>query len=304
MIYTITLNPAVDYQMEFSDPLHSKGVNLADHAYLHAGGKGINGSMLLSNLGIHSTVLSFLGGFTGSYIKEQIGFYSFIDNQSTKISEPNRINVKVKDGPEYVLNTKGPAIPEEAQQDLLSHLDHLKKEDYVMICGRAANGIDITFLYELADRVNEAGAKLIMDTADCRLEDLVYCSPFLIKPNLEELSELLKEEVTMQNCAAAVEKVLQKGTENVLLTMGAQGGYFDGKLGRFVLKSPEVPVISTNGAGDAALAAFIGTYQSSKNAEEALKMSMAAGTASVQTEDIPDYQSIMAAYNEVKISRI
>ena len=73
MIYTITLNPAVDYQMEFSDPLHSKGVNLADHAYLHAGGKGINGSMLLSNLGIHSTVLSFLGGFTGSYIEEQIG---------------------------------------------------------------------------------------------------------------------------------------------------------------------------------------------------------------------------------------
>ncbi len=304
MIYTITLNPAVDYLMGFSDPLHSEGVNLADHVSVHAGGKGINGSMLLSNLGIHSTVLAFLGGFTGSYIEEQIKAYPFIENQSTKISEPNRINVKVRDGSEYVLNTKGPEIPEEARQDLLSHLDSLKEGDYVMICGRAANGIDSTFLYEISDRVNEAGARLIMDTADCRLEDLVYCSPFLIKPNLEELSELLKEEVTMQNCAAAVEKVLQKGPENVLLTMGAEGGYFDGKLGRFVLKSPKVPVISTNGAGDAALAAFIGTYQSSGNAEEALKMSMAAGTASVQMESVPGYQAIMASYNEIRISRV
>ncbi len=304
MIYTITFNPAVDYYVEYADSLKPNDVNYASNYRFTAGGKGINCSVLFNHLGIESTVLSFFGGFTGKYIQEQLQKYEYIHDESVEIEQENRMNVKLNDGKEYILNSKGPKISEEAQGKLLRKLDHLTKDDYVMVCGKNAEGIDMRLIYEIADRVNDAGAKLILDTNDCRLEDLMYTTPFLIKPNLSELGGLLGKEVTIDDCQNAVDVLLDKGVQNVLLTLGSEGAYFKGTDGSYLAKAPKVKVYSTNGAGDSSLAGFIGSYMKDQNIEEALKWSMASGTAAVTRSNMPRKKEIEIFLSHIEMEKV
>lgn len=305
MIYTITCNPAVDYYMQYRDALTPGKTASAEHVKIKAGGKGINCSIVLHNLGIESTVLSFAGGKSGSYIREALQQYPLIHDESIAISEASRINVKVMaDKDEYILNARGPVIPKEAQDKLLGKLNHLTKDDWVMLCGKSAEGIDVRFIYEIADLVSDAGAKLVLDTTDCRLEDLTYCEPFLIKPNMEEFSALVGRQVSLQTGREEMARVRSKGVENILLTLGSEGAFFSGTDGNRILKSPEVHVVSTNGAGDCALAAFVGIYAKTGDTDQALKYAMAAGTAAVCVEGMPERESIETFVSRIQMEKI
>ena len=217
MIHTITLNPAVDYFMSMADGIKPGELNAAEETHMEAGGKGINCSIVLNNMGVASQMHALLGGVTGAYILDQISAYPHIHNCSVKITGASRINVKITGKEEYILNAPGPEVTKEELDSFLKTFSGLQEDDYVILSGKAPLGTPTTFLYDIADIVNDAGAKLILDTRDMRLEDLTYCQPWLIKPNLEELGDLLFSVVNLSRMAKIdPEESLNRATEKFI----------------------------------------------------------------------------------------
>jgi len=301
MIHTITLNPAVDYFMSMADGIKPGELNAAEETHMEAGGKGINCSIVLNNMGVASQMHALLGGVTGAYILDQISAYPHIHNCSVKITGARRINVKITGKEEYILNAPGPEVTKEELDSFLKTFSGLQEDDYVILSGKAPLGTPTTFLYDIADIVNDAGAKLILDTRDMRLEDLTYCHPWLIKPNLEELGDLLHCQADLNNAMDLTAAAIAKGAQNVLLTMGSEGCVFAGGLGHAVAKSPQIKVKNTTGAGDTSLAAFVGTWSASHRLEDALRWSMAAGTAAAAEGSLPSIDAIQSYLSSIRI---
>lgn len=301
MIHTITLNPAVDYFMSMADGIKPDRLNAAEETHMEAGGKGINCSIVLNNMGVASQMHALLGGPTGKYIADQIASYPHIHNRSIEIAGASRINVKVTGKDEYILNAPGPKVSKEELDSFLKTFEDLSADDYVILSGKAPLGTPTTFLYDIADIVNDAGAKLILDTRDMRLEDLTYCHPWLIKPNLEELGDLLHCQADLNNAMDLTAAAIAKGAQNVLLTMGSEGCVFAGSLGHAVAKSPQIKVKNTTGAGDTSLAAFVGTWSASHRLEDALRWSMAAGTAAAAEGSLPTMEAIQSYLSSIRI---
>ena len=301
MIHTITLNPAVDYFMSMADGIKPDRLNAAEETHMEAGGKGINCSIVLNNMGVASQMHALLGGPTGKYIADQIASYPHIHNRSIEIAGASRINVKVTGKDEYILNAPGPKVSKEELDSFLKTFEDLSADDYVILSGKAPLGTPTTFLYDIADIVNDAGAKLILDTRDMRLEDLTYCHPWLIKPNLEELGDLLHCQADLNNAMDLTAAAIAKGAQNVLLTMGSEGCVFAGSLGHAVAKSPQIKVKNTTGAGDTSLAAFVGTWSASHRLEDALRWSMAAGTAAAAEGSLPAMDAIQSYLSSIRI---
>ena len=301
MIHTITLNPAVDYFMSMADGIKPDELNAAEETHMEAGGKGINCSIVLNNMGVASQMHALLGGPTGKYIADQIASYPHIHNRSIEIAGASRINVKVTGKDEYILNAPGPKVSKEELDSFLKTFEDLSADDYVILSGKAPLGTPTTFLYDIADIVNDAGAKLILDTRDMRLEDLTYCHPWLIKPNLEELGDLLHCQADLNNAMDLTAAAIAKGAQNVLLTMSSEGCVFAGSLGHAVAKSPQIKVKNTTGAGDTSLAAFVGTWSASHRLEDALRWSMAAGTAAAAEGSLPSMDAIQSYLSSIRI---
>lgn len=303
MIHTITLNPAVDYFMSMADGIQPNELNAASETHTEAGGKGINCSIVLNNLGVPSQMHALLGGATGKYIESQIASYPLIHNCSVEIAGTSRINVKITGKEEYILNAPGPKVTKQELDKFLSTFHKLTEEDYVILSGKAPQGTPTTFLYDIADIVNDAKAKLILDTRDMRLEDLTYCQPWLIKPNLEELGDLLGTKANLDKAMELTAAAIAKGAQNVLLTMGSQGCVFAGNLGHAVARSPQIKVKNTTGAGDTSLAAFVGTWAASHKLEDALRWSMAAGTAAAAQGALPAMDAIQSWLSSIRIEK-
>ena len=301
MIHTITLNPAIDYFMTMTDGIRPDQLNAAEETHMEAGGKGINCSIVLNNMGVPSQMHALLGGPTGRYIADQISAYPHIHNCSVEIAGASRINVKVTGKEEYILNAPGPDVSKEELDSFLKTFSNLTENDYVILSGKAPQGIPTTFLYDIADIVNDAKAKLILDTRDMRLEDLTYCQPWLIKPNLEELGDLLHCKADINNAMELTAAAMAKGAQNVLLTMGSEGCVFAGSLGHAVAKSPQIKVKNTTGAGDTSLAAFVGTWSASHKLEDALRWSMAAGTAAAAEGSLPTLEQIQSYLSSIRV---
>lgn len=287
--------------MSMADGIKPDELNAAEETHMEAGGKGINCSIVLNNMGVASQMHALLGGPTGKYIADQIASYPHIHNRSIEIAGASRINVKVTGKDEYILNAPGPKVSKEELDSFLKTFEDLSADDYVILSGKAPLGTPTTFLYDIADIVNDAGAKLILDTRDMRLEDLTYCHPWLIKPNLEELGDLLHCQADLNNAMDLTAAAIAKGAQNVLLTMGSEGCVFAGSLGHAVAKSPQIKVKNTTGAGDTSLAAFVGTWSASHRLEDALRWSMAAGTAAAAEGSLPAMDAIQSYLSSIRI---
>lgn len=303
MIHTIALNPAMEYSMQFSEDPHTGETTRAQAAKFDIGGKGLRCAAVFNNMGIPSVLHTYLGGPIGDRIQDQLKEYPLIQNDSLTVAEETPLHVLLETGKVTCLKAPAPALSEDTLSTFLEGLKGLSSQDYVLLCGKAPEGIPATFLYDIADLVNDAGARLILDTKDLRLEDLNYCRPWLIKPNRKELSDLLQEPSSKDNALEQLQKVLSKGAENVLLTLGPEGAVFAGSLGCAVAKAPIVQEVHPGGAGDAALAAFTGTYVSTGRLEDALRWSMSAGSAAVASENIPTRMDIEAYLNGVRIEQ-
>ena len=289
MIYTFTLNPAVDYFLTINGDLMIDEVNRGTDEFFKAGGKGLNVSKVLSLLRIPSKAVALLGGFTGNYITDQFVGNPYVEIVPVRVSGANRINLKAHyDHKALCINGQGPTADEVAKQQLLGIVKAVKEEDTVVISGSMMSGLDEEFLILMADITHEKGAALVIDMEKITPEVLRRCRPSLIKPNLYELQLLMQDmSITKETAPEALTKLRSEGVETILLSLGKDGALLADKDGFLYLTQPATPLVNKVGAGDAMLAAFLGKRTQGADREESLRYGGAAGNAvASQLEDI------------------
>ncbi len=287
MIYTITFNPALDYISQV-DNFEVGKINRTKTEKILPGGKGLNVSIVLKNLGLESTALGFIGGFTGEELQRRIEAQG-IKTDFIKVKNGiTRINIKISSDRETALNGNGPEILEEDIQELLEKIENIKKEDIVILAGNVPKGINNNIYEIICVNLERNGVTFIVDATKELLINILKYKPFLIKPNREELEETFKVKInTEEDIITYAKKMQLMGAQNVLVSLGGDGAILITSDNQ-VLQSdaPKGKVLNTVGAGDSMVAGFLAGYIENKNYEYSLKMGIATGSASSFSMDL------------------
>lgn len=282
MIYTVTFNPAIDYVVRLDRPLAVGKVNRAKGEDCVLGGKGVNVSGVLAQLGCESVALGFVAGETGVWLERGLAAQGLRTDFVHLAHGMTRINVKIKAGQETELNGAGPDIPESAMQELEAKLDRLQKDDVLVLAGSIPASLAQTTYERLLARLAGRGVRAVVDATRDLLVNVLPYQPFLIKPNNHELSEIAgvplesDEEIT-----AAARDLQAKGARNVLVSMAGDGALLlDENGGVHRIGCPKGKVVNSVGAGDSMVAGFVAGYrQSGGDYDAALKLGTACGSA-------------------------
>lgn len=290
MIYTLTVNPSLDYIVDLEN-FKSGCVNRSCAEKIFAGGKGINVSIVLKNLGFESVALGFTAGFTGKEIEELLaekGVKSDFIRLADK-SAFSRINVKLRsDKEESEINAQGPALTEADIAALFSKLDCLKDGDFLVLAGSIPKSLPQTFYSDIMARLSGRGLRFVVDATRDLLKKSLEYKPFLVKPNNFELGEIFGVSLnTREEVIPYAEKFREMGAQNVLVSMAGQGAVLaaaDGKI--YQSPAPQCHVVNSVGAGDSMVAGFIAGFMETSAYEGALKMGICTGTASAGLEEL------------------
>ncbi len=304
MIYTITFNPSLDYYVYLDQELTEGNILKAKNTSIRAGGKGVNISIVLSQMGIQSKAILFLGGGIGELIDREISARQGIEVIPIRISEENRINVKIKNQTETAINALGPCVSAGQQDALLATLNELTKEDYVLISGSFCQGVTAELVEKIGEQVLKAGARLITDIPNLKIANYRKIKPYLIKPNLEELAMIFQNDVNEDNYPDYAGELIKAGVENVLVSLGRDGAYFANQHKRFQLFGPAVEVINTVGCGDSMLACTVASLARHEELTEALKYGEAAGRAKAKTRGLPSAEDVKQLYEKIEIREV
>lgn len=285
MIYTITFNPALDYIVSVEN--FKMGVtNRTDKEIMLPGGKGVNVSLVLKNLGLENTALGFTAGFTGAEIKrrlEEAGCRTdFID-----IPEGySRINIKLKNADGTEINGNGPDISAEKLDRLLTGLDALQAGDILVLAGSIPASIPDSIYRDIMERLADRDIMIVVDATRDLLLNVLPLKPFLIKPNHHELGDIFGVNLkTAKEVTPYAAKLQEMGARNVLVSMAGEGAVLVAEDGSVhVRPAPEGKLINGVGAGDSMVAGFVAGYLKTKNYAEAFKMGVATGSASAFSE--------------------
>lgn len=303
MIYTVTLNPSIDFIVHV-DHLAIGALNKMTQDFKLPGGKGINVSRILKRIDVDSTALGFVGGFTGTFISDWLTKEA-IDHQFTSVTDDTRINIKLKSGEETEINGLGPAISESEIADLKAKFSQLKPDDIVILSGSKPAGLAADFYEDLIELVQNAGADFVIDTTGAELFAALPANPLLIKPNNHELAELYQTSFSsIEDILPYGQKMLQDGAKNVIVSLGGDGALlFSGeKIYRTnVLKRP---LKNSVGAGDSMIAGFIGRYAETRDVVDAFKWGVACGSATAFSDDLAQADFIHELLPEVEVKEI
>lgn len=301
MIYTLTFNPSIDYYL-VCDHLSVGDINRIDKYEFIAGGKGINASRMLAEIGIENSCVFLAGGFSGAFLVDEVAKDARIRVIPIKVEEPNRINVKIRHEKETDLNTKGPQVSKEAEEELLTYFEKLEEKDYVIISGSLQNKELVSSIQKIAELVNPTGAKLVLDVPNMSLEQIIETKASLIKPNLEELQAMLESDKRFPEILEeAREKILKKGVGSILLSMGGDGGCYVDHERSYWIQGPKLKPLNTVAAGDSMLSVTIGYLSEGHSIEESICYGAAAGSAAVMAPYIPSQQQIEEMVKEIKV---
>ena len=286
MIYTITFNPALDYIAQVED-FKIGEINRTKTETILPGGKGLNVSIVLKNLGIENTALGFISGFTGEELKRKMEAQG-VKTDFVKVKEGiTRINVKIssmneKKVEETALNGVGPLITETDIEVLMEKLQKMSTNDIVILAGSIPKNIDNTIYEKICKNLNEKGITFIVDSTQELLMNVLKYHPFLIKPNKDELEETLNCKISTKEDIIQSAKELKKlGAQNVLVSLGNDGALLLTKEDKtYYSKAPKGQVVNTVGSGDSMVAGFLAGYYQTKDYEVALKTGVATGSAS------------------------
>lgn len=299
MIYTVTFNPSLDYVMKI-DHIKQGEVNRSSIEAIYPGGKGINVSLVLSALGLESKALGFTAGFTGKEIErylEESGCYTDFIRLKTGIT---RINVKIKSKLETDINATGPEIDEGSLNQMINKLDSLESDDILVLAGSIPAGVSDDIYERILGRLEGRDILFVVDATGKLLLNVLKYRPFLIKPNIFELSELFGVKIeTGEEAAIYAKKLIEAGAQNVLVSMGADGAVLaaaDGKIYR--QSAPCGKAVNTVGSGDSMVAGFICGWCECNSYETALKYGIAAGSASAFCEWLADGEQIKKLIRE------
>lgn len=303
MIYTVTLNPSIDYIVHVDD-LKIGEVNRMKKDLKLPGGKGINVSRILKRIAVENKALGFLGGFTGNFIADWLKQEN-ISQRFTKIEDDTRINIKLKAESETEINGLGPAITPTDIADLKAQLSKVEKGDIVVLSGSAPASLPNGFYQELIQLVKANQAEFVIDTTGQDLMNALVNEPLLVKPNNHELAEAYQ--TTFNSIADIVpygKKLLTAGAKNAIISMAGDGALLftnDGVYQSNVLKRP---LKNSVGAGDSMIAGFIGEYSQNKNAVAAFKWGVACGSATAFSDDLAQAPFIKELLAEVIVEKI
>lgn len=294
MIYTVTFNPAIDYLI-YVPELTVGSIIRSEKEKTFCGGKGINVSLILQELGIESTAMGFIAGFTGSAIEQALSGGE-IHTDFVHLKEGlTRINVKIRSECETDINGQGPEISENDIKALLRKLEKLKSGDTLVLAGSIPNTLPSDMYEKIMDPLSGKGIRFVVDaTRELLMNSLKY-KPFLIKPNNDELGEIFNVKISTPEDALKYAGELHKmGATNVLISMGAKGAVLldeNGKKHYFGAVGGKV--VNTVGAGDSMVAGFIAGYAQKQDYEYALKLGSAAGGATACHEGLAKRDDIL-----------
>lgn len=301
MIYTVTFNPAIDYVIKV-DNLTLGTVNRTKREDVYCGGKGINVSNVLSNLGIDSVGLGFIAGFTGDAIEAGVKKLGFQPDFIRLREGMTRINVKIKSNEESEINGQGPVIHDDELEQMFQKIDQLKDGDMLVLAGSIPASLPEDIYEKIMERLQGKDIQIVVDATKDLLLNVLKYHPFLIKPNNHELGEMFGIELKDNDeIIEHAKKLQEKGARNVLVSMAGDGAILvteDGDV--YMGPCPKGEVKNSVGAGDSMVAGFITGYlKSNGNYEEALKMGTAAGSASAFSEDLATGEKIMDLYKQL-----
>ena len=272
MIYTITLNPALDYIIKLKELVPNE-INTSESEYILPGGKGINVSIILKRLDVESVTLGFISGFTGKEIQKLVEKEKIQTDFINLEEGHSRINVKIlEDEKETAINSKGPLVDNKSIEKLYQKLNNLKENDILVLSGSIPKGIKEDIYEEICEKIKDKNVKIVVDSTKKLLLNTLKYRPFLIKPNHYELGEIFNVQILNQDQAIEYAKELQqKGAQNVLVSMGEKGSILLDENGKSYKKAAISikNVINTVGAGDSMVAGFLAGYLNYKNYEDA-----------------------------------
>ena len=297
MIYTLTANPAIDYNIA-CDGLEPNTVTRTRNAVYTPNGKGLNVSFTLDHYGVPTTILGFFAGFSGRFIVEGAEALG-VPVKPVWTEGITRVNVFLNAGPktEYNMVNAGAAVTPENEAELYRLIEGLDDLSCLVISGSLPPNTSEDFLDQVIDRVRAKGAEFVLDISSHKLAQLVEKGPLLIKPNDDELLDIFGLKVSGgddESVKAAMAELHAKGVKNVLLTLGGAGAYFsNGEHIWFANRTFEVKLLSTVCAGDSSLAAFLSVWHDDREAvEEALRLSMATGANVVECPGLGDFAHV------------
>jgi 1-phosphofructokinase len=314
MIYTVTFSPCLDYAV-WVDELKLGEVNRVEREHMLPGGKGINVSIVLNNLGFDSTALGFIAGFTGKEIEKQVKGLG-CKSEFINIEQGNsRINIKLKSKDETDINGIGPVIEASHMNKLFEQLDQLEENDILVLAGSIPSCVSSSIYYDIMERLQNKKVRVVVDATNDLLVNVLAMHPFLIKPNNHELGEIFGIELkSNEEIIFYAKKLQEKGAKNVLISMAGDGAIFISEDGEIIeSKAPKGKVVNSVGAGDSMVAGFLAGYleqgkcesksftststceQNSTNRgsyEYAFKMGVATGSASAFSQQLATKEEV------------
>ncbi|MBT2641770.1 1-phosphofructokinase [Bacillus sp. ISL-41] len=300
MIYTLTLNPSVDYIVE-ADEIQLGSLNRSLNETKLPGGKGINVSRVLRSLGVESKATGFIGGFTGRYVEE---FLNSEDVQTifVNVEGDTRINIKLKAGSETEINARGPEISAIAKSALKEQIKQLGKGDYLVLAGSIPSSMPDSIYEEIVRICKDTGAEVIVDAEGDLLKNILVHRPFLIKPNHHELGQFFNKEITEADEAIFYgKKLVEAGAKNVIVSLAEKGAVYINENEAYKADVPQGEVKSSVGAGDSMVAGFLAQYLKSGDRKEAFRYSVASGSATAFSIGLCTPEKVEKLLQEVKI---
>lgn len=294
-IRTLTLSPALDYAVSVTPSLKLGDINRTSKEEFSAGGKGINVSIVLKRLGYPSIALGFLSGFTGDYIEKLLKDEK-LDTDFVHTKGITRINVKIEGEEETAINGKGPSVTNEELEMLVSRLKKMEDGDVLVMSGQIPPTLPSDTYEKILEGIYDKKVLTIVDSTGKLLTDSLKYHPFLIKPNVDELSEIFNKKISNDDEIIFYCKELQKlGARNVLISKGGNGALLLTEEGKSYSKSAmNGKVISTVGSGDSMVAGFLAGYLRYHDYEQALLLALSTGSATAFKKGLADKEDVDA----------
>lgn len=295
MIYTVTFNPSIDYIVSMDHFSLGKTNRTADEK-MFPGGKGINVSTVLTNLGIENVALGFIAGFTGKEIK-RLSMERGIHCDFITLPEGiNRINVKLKDFDGTEINGSGPTIPAVKFQELMDQLHKLNTGDTLVLAGSIPSSLPSDIYQTIMEELQNKGIRIVVDAAKNLLLKCLPLHPFLIKPNRHELEEIFDVNIQTKKEAIHYARLLQeRGAQNVLISLSGDGAVFISEtMEIFEADVPPGKLVNAVGSGDSMIAGFLAGWETSADYGKAFHMALACGSASAYSEELATKEDVTA----------
>lgn len=302
MVYTVTFNPAIDYLVSLDEVKYGMTNRVKTEAVI-SGGKGINVSIVLTNMGIENTALGFTSGFTGFEILRQLDEMKVKHDFITLGAGFSRINVKIKElNAETEINGNGPDIKNEEIEALLCKIAKIKKDDILVLAGSIPASLPDDIYENIMLRLQNTGAKIVVDATGDLLRNVLKYKPFLIKPNKDELEEFFAVKINSQEEIFKYAKELIKlGAENVIVSMGGDGAICVSSSGEeYYQKVPKGKLINSTGAGDSLVAGFLTGYLETNSIKDAFLRGVATGSASAFSKGLATKDKVEELLNTIK----